>query len=85
MKGSAGGHNGVRSLIAALGTDEIRRVKIGIGRPEPPDGTRDASRVVTTCCRPSTPRSRELVEAACAEAAQQALDAPGEPPTAPGA
>jgi len=34
MKGSAGGHNGVRSVIEALGTDDIRRVKIGIGRPE---------------------------------------------------
>jgi peptidyl-tRNA hydrolase, PTH1 family len=34
MKGSAGGHNGVRSIIDTLGTDEIRRVKIGIGRPE---------------------------------------------------
>ena len=34
MKGSAGGHNGVRSVIAALGTEDIRRVKVGIGRPE---------------------------------------------------
>jgi PTH1 family peptidyl-tRNA hydrolase len=34
MKGSAGGHNGVRSVIAALGTSDIRRVKVGIGRPE---------------------------------------------------
>jgi peptidyl-tRNA hydrolase, PTH1 family len=34
MKGSHGGHNGMRSVIEALGTDEIRRVKIGIGRPE---------------------------------------------------
>lgn len=34
MKGSHGGHNGVRSVIEALGTDEIRRVKVGIGRPE---------------------------------------------------
>jgi PTH1 family peptidyl-tRNA hydrolase len=33
MKGSAGGHNGVRSVIDALGTTEIRRVKVGIGRP----------------------------------------------------
>jgi PTH1 family peptidyl-tRNA hydrolase len=39
MKGSAGGHNGVRSLIGALGTDEIRRVKVGIGRPVPPEGS----------------------------------------------
>jgi PTH1 family peptidyl-tRNA hydrolase len=34
MKGSHGGHNGVRSVIETLGTDAIRRVKVGIGRPE---------------------------------------------------
>jgi len=34
LKGSAGGHNGVRSVIEALGTADIRRVKIGIGRPD---------------------------------------------------
>ena len=34
LRGSAGGHNGVRSVIEALGTSDIRRVKIGIGRPE---------------------------------------------------
>ena len=34
MKGSHGGHNGMRSVIEALGTEDIRRVKIGVGRPE---------------------------------------------------
>lgn len=33
MKGSHGGHNGVRSVIEALGTSDVRRVKVGIGRP----------------------------------------------------
>ena len=33
-KGSSGGHNGMRSIIETLGTAEVRRVKIGIGRPE---------------------------------------------------
>ncbi|MDR0846266.1 MAG: aminoacyl-tRNA hydrolase [Lactobacillales bacterium] len=32
-KGSAGGQNGMKSIIAALGTNEIQRCKIGIGRP----------------------------------------------------
>jgi PTH1 family peptidyl-tRNA hydrolase len=30
-KGSAGGHNGIKSIIAHLGTTEFPRVKIGIG------------------------------------------------------
>lgn len=33
-KGSAGGHNGMNSIIKQLGTDEINRMKIGIGRPK---------------------------------------------------
>jgi PTH1 family peptidyl-tRNA hydrolase len=33
LRGGHGGHNGVRSVIEALGTEEIRRVKVGIGRP----------------------------------------------------
>jgi PTH1 family peptidyl-tRNA hydrolase len=33
-KGGAGGHNGVKSAIENLGTTEIGRIKIGIGRPE---------------------------------------------------
>ena len=34
--GSAGGHNGVKSIIEALGTQDFARIRIGIGRP-PPD------------------------------------------------
>ncbi len=30
-KGSAGGHNGVRNIIANLGTDVFARIKVGIG------------------------------------------------------
>lgn len=33
-KGGAGGHNGIKSAIENLGTNEIGRVKIGIDRPE---------------------------------------------------
>ena len=32
-KGTAGGHNGMQSIIAALHTDTVTRVKIGVGRP----------------------------------------------------
>lgn len=33
-KGSAGGHNGMKSIIQILGTEEFPRIRIGIGRPE---------------------------------------------------
>ncbi|MFS0784146.1 aminoacyl-tRNA hydrolase [Bacillus sp. 1P06AnD] len=34
QKGSAGGHNGIKSTIAHLGTQEFNRIRIGIGRPQ---------------------------------------------------
>ncbi|MFS0577344.1 aminoacyl-tRNA hydrolase [Sporosarcina sp. 179-K 3D1 HS] len=33
QKGSAGGHNGMKSLIAHLGTDTFNRIRVGIDRP----------------------------------------------------
>lgn len=33
QKGSAGGHNGIKSIIQHLGTEQWKRIKIGIGRP----------------------------------------------------
>ena len=37
MKGSAGGHNGLKNIIAALGTDAFPRIRIGVGTPPHPD------------------------------------------------
>lgn len=33
-KGSAGGHNGIKSIIANIGTDVFSRIKIGVGQPK---------------------------------------------------
>ena len=35
--GSAGGHNGIKSLIPSLGTDKFPRIKIGVGAKPHPD------------------------------------------------
>jgi PTH1 family peptidyl-tRNA hydrolase len=35
--GSAGGHNGLKSIIAALGTDGFPRLRLGVGAPPHPD------------------------------------------------
>lgn len=39
--GSSGGHNGIKSIIEYLGTDEFPRLKIGIGSADPDDGMVD--------------------------------------------
>jgi len=36
-KGSAGGHNGLKNIIAHLGTDSFPRIRIGVGAPPHPD------------------------------------------------
>ena len=34
-KGSAGGHNGMKNIIARLGTDQFARIRIGVGAKPP--------------------------------------------------
>jgi len=67
MKGSHGGHRGVRSVIEALGTQEIKRVKVGIGRPDQKDDVPD--HVLTSFERDELP----AVDAAVAEAVERVL------------
>ena len=52
--GGPGGHNGVRSIISALGDPGFARVRVGIGRPAPGAIRR------TGCCRTS-PRAEAAV------------------------
>lgn len=42
-RGGDGGHNGLKSIVAELGTREFRRLRLGIGRPRPPEGAPAAS------------------------------------------
>jgi UDP-N-acetylmuramoyl-tripeptide--D-alanyl-D-alanine ligase len=75
--GSAGGHRGLGSILVALQSDAVRRVKVGIGRPD--DG--DASRFVL---EPLDPERHAVVEASLAHAASLALEAAAAGPTARG-
>ena len=36
-KGSAGGHNGIKSIIAHLGSENFPRVKVGVGKKPNPE------------------------------------------------
>jgi PTH1 family peptidyl-tRNA hydrolase len=62
-RGSAGGHNGLKSLIGLLGTDEFPRLRIGVGRG---DARRDLADHVTAKFDPD---EREIVTEATARGA----------------
>jgi PTH1 family peptidyl-tRNA hydrolase len=68
MNGSHGGHNGMRSVIETLGTPEIRRVKIGVGRPERKEDVAD--HVLDRF----QPEEMPVIEDAVALAADRVLD-----------
>jgi PTH1 family peptidyl-tRNA hydrolase len=61
---SAGGHNGVQSIIEELGTGMFPRIRLGIGRP--PSGVDPAEFVLQRF----TPEERGIVDVAIARAAE---------------
>ena len=65
--GGHGGHNGIKSVIDALGTVQFVRVKIGIGRPAP--GQDSADYVLETVTKDEI----EIIEP-CLERAVDALE-----------
>lgn len=65
-EGSAGGHNGLRDIIAALGSDQFARLRVGIGRSGTSRATVD--HVLSTF----RPDEREIAGEAIATAADAA-------------
>ena len=61
-KGSAGGHNGIKDIIAKLGTDTFARVKVGVG--EKPEYMDLADHVLSRFSKDELPLVRESVERA---------------------
>lgn len=77
--GSAGGHNGLKSIIASLGTQEIPRVRVGIGGA----GNLDTAGYVLGTFRPAErtvleerlPRAVDAVRLVCSEGLERAMNA----------
>lgn len=68
MSGSSGGHKGVQSIIAAFQSEDIRRVKIGVGQPT--NGIPVTRYVLTPFAIPQ----RLIIEKACHTAAARVLE-----------
>jgi PTH1 family peptidyl-tRNA hydrolase len=65
-KGSAGGHNGLKSIIQQLGTDQFPRIKMGVGKKPHPDYD-----LAAWVLGRFSPEDSKLMD----EAAQRAVDA----------
>ena len=61
-KGGAGGHNGMKSIIKMLGTEEFARIRTGIGRPE--HSGDDINYVIGAIPEEEIPKLQEGVEKA---------------------
>jgi PTH1 family peptidyl-tRNA hydrolase len=70
MGGGLGGHNGLRSLEARLGTRDYARLRFGIGRPDHPD---IAGYVLSDFSR----EEREILETSVFPSAAKVLEACG--------
>ena len=70
--GSAAGHNGVKSLIGSLGTDDFIRVRVGID-PEPERRSHRGASLVLGKFRPSQARDVEELLSYTAEAIESIL------------
>jgi peptidyl-tRNA hydrolase, PTH1 family len=71
LQGGHGGNNGMKSIIAALGSQEFARIRIGVDRPY--DGStpvRDPERVAAWVLSPPHPEDRRKLEAAVARVAE---------------
>jgi len=66
--GSAGGHNGIKSIIASVGSQDFARLKIGIDRPETPDTER--REVIGHVLSDFDAGERKMAEEAVARAAE---------------
>lgn len=61
--GKSGGHNGIKSIIHALGTDQFNRLKIGIRHPR-------QTTIVNWVLTPFVPDQQKLMDAAFKTSAQ---------------
>jgi PTH1 family peptidyl-tRNA hydrolase len=65
MRGSSGGHNGVLSILTALQTEELPRVKIGLGQP--PDRAQAMSHVLSDFL----PQEQRIIQDSVSQAADR--------------
>ncbi|MPZ23051.1 MAG: aminoacyl-tRNA hydrolase [Dehalococcoidia bacterium] len=73
LKGGSGGNRGMKSIIQRLGSDELPRIRIGIGRPYRNDEpVYDPSEIADWVLAPPSPADQELLEQAT-ETAIEAL------------
>ena len=66
--GSAGGHNGLKNIIAHLGTDQFPRVRVGVGAPEHP-----AHEMIDWVIGHFTAKEKKVVDEAVGRAVDAAL------------
>ncbi len=77
LGGGLAGHNGLKSVRAALGTAEFRRVRVGVGRPASTDPDEVAAFVLGRFVQPRA-EVQALIDAAADATERLLAEAPGQ-------
>jgi PTH1 family peptidyl-tRNA hydrolase len=72
MRGSDGGHQGVRSVLTAFRTDALRRVRIGVGR------SRQKDQLGGYVLSAFSPTDLPVIERTCIETVDRVLELLGD-------
>jgi PTH1 family peptidyl-tRNA hydrolase len=70
QSGGSGGHKGMESIIAALGSEDFARIRVGIGRPQVEERSNNEDAVVNHVLSDFSPQEDKAVKAVIATVAE---------------
>jgi len=70
QSGSSGGHKGMNSIIAALGSEAFPRIRVGIGRPKAGEQSMSEDAVVNYVLSDFSPQEETIIKPVITEVAE---------------
>jgi PTH1 family peptidyl-tRNA hydrolase len=70
QSGSSGGHKGMNSIIAALGSEDFPRIRVGIGRPQAEEQSINEDTIVNYVLSDFSPEEEATIKSVIARVAE---------------
>jgi PTH1 family peptidyl-tRNA hydrolase len=70
QSGSSGGHKGMNSIIAALGSEDFPRIRVGIGRPQTEEQSVSEDAIVNYVLSDFSPQEEAIIKTVIAQVSE---------------